>query len=222
MLRRPTGPKLLRRQRARPRQGRSRLDSPAARSSSATQNRIWLERPRSPGERRSRQWRPTRPLQGQKIQVAGATLHANVAIAVMSVGLDDAAWLARNRRRPSGRDSRSTNEQALRHSILGVQADSLGDRPGLQRPDLPLDLNGRPAPIDGGFALFQLPRVGHTLRRLGTGLQRVTCETLQRLEQQGGTQGRKPFAQAEAGILAVDRDLSLQQYRSGVEPLLHE
>ena len=104
--------------------------------------------------------------------------------------------------------------------LLTVPA-RLRHRPGIECANLPVDLRGRPRPVDRCFFLANLRRVGNTVRRLRTRRCRALRNRVERIEQCLRTERCEAVMQACAGFARVDRYCTREQHRPGVETGLH-
>src|ERR1700730_15434379 len=73
-----------------------------------------------------------------------------------------------------------------------------GDRPGIEGPDLALDLQGVVAPVDPCLGLLDPGRVRHTLGGLRARAQRAGSQSLERFQQRRGAQGRERLVEPTA------------------------
>src|SRR3981081_1944690 len=75
-----------------------------------------------------------------------------------------------------------------------------GHRPGIEGPNLALDLEGVAAPVDPCLGLLDPGRVRHTLGRLRARPERAGSQSVQRFQQRRGAKGRQRIAERAAGV----------------------
>ena len=104
-----------------------------------------------------------------------------------------------------GFDHRHRAENQPQRRSARPMPEGVGPRPGLHRPDVVLDLPGRPAPVDQSVGLLQprgLRRQGGVLRE---GLDGAKLQSVDRLPHQPRPQLRQPWLQFAGGFLGADR-----------------
>src|ERR1700687_1666060 len=139
-----------------------------------------------------------RPLHLRHAQTASAALYAHEVIMygddrTRIISFIASIWLDR-------RGLRLRLQDAQR---LSVQR-RFSHRPGIEGPDLALDLEGLAAPVDACLGLLDPGRVRDTLERLRAGRERAGSQSLQRLQERRGAEARERFlTRAASGALAV-------------------
>src|SRR6266404_3164175 len=94
-------------------------------------------------------------------------------------------------------------------------------RPGIEGPDLALDLEGVAAPVDPCLGLPDLGRVRDTLERLRAGPERAGSQSLERLQERRRAEGRERGVERTAGVARGNGEPPLQQYGACVQTRVH-
>src|SRR6266446_8216313 len=94
-------------------------------------------------------------------------------------------------------------------------------RPGIEGPDLALDLEGVAAPVDPCLGLPDLGRVRDTLEWLRADPERAGSQSLERLHKRRRAEARERGVERTAGVARGNGEPPLQQYGACVQTRVH-
>src|SRR5438105_283325 len=91
----------------------------------------------------------------------------------------------------------------------------LGHRPGIEGPDLALDLEGIAAPVDARLGLLDAGCIRDALGGLGAGRE-AGSQAIERLQERRGAEARERLVERATGVARGNGEPALQQHRAGV------